>query len=477
MGGAEVCAHAHARGPAIAATRSLSSPVSRIPAGPTTTCAASSATACRSFGSTTSFRHIRTFADTYANAAIGRSPIGSSTSSNRTSRTSITSRVSTSIVHSLAERRHPAIHDAPRLLAPLSPWSTAGSGRPSATAPGANARPVAAAASARLVTRNDQLHGRARSRSRRPSSSTRKAAASRCDRVRQSLHRGNGDEEAKRVAHMRNVCAEVTHFLAPSQHLRERFLQFGVAPDRITVARNGCEHALFAPARRENTPPRSSPDWFSWQPDDVKAPHLILKRSAAFHPVRCPLIFSVRLPHTTVTTATAGGLSRSRENRGLAFTARSPTRPSQTRSTQSTCSLCRRSGPRTALSSSRKRFSQAFRSSPRGLAASRRPSNMNGTGCSFEPGTRTTSPERFCGCFASPLLDRLRQGIPPIRTIEEDVGSARRLPAAPKGGPRSAPGCRGAELSNAGRHAPHGHIASGFAARHRRPHRCRQRSQ
>jgi GT2 family glycosyltransferase/glycosyltransferase involved in cell wall biosynthesis len=47
------------------------------------------------------------------------------------------------------------------------------------------------------------------------------------------------DQERCRIAHMREVCAEILHFLAPSRDIRERFVRFGVAPERITVSGNG----------------------------------------------------------------------------------------------------------------------------------------------------------------------------------------------------------------------------------------------
>jgi GT2 family glycosyltransferase/glycosyltransferase involved in cell wall biosynthesis len=52
-------------------------------------------------------------------------------------------------------------------------------------------------------------------------------------------------EERRRLAHMRGVCADVTHFLAPSRHMRDRFVQFGIAPERITVAPYGFDHSRF----------------------------------------------------------------------------------------------------------------------------------------------------------------------------------------------------------------------------------------
>ena len=46
-------------------------------------------------------------------------------------------------------------------------------------------------------------------------------------------------QERRRLAHMREVCAEVTHFLAPSRYMRDRFVEFGIPPERITLAANG----------------------------------------------------------------------------------------------------------------------------------------------------------------------------------------------------------------------------------------------
>jgi GT2 family glycosyltransferase/glycosyltransferase involved in cell wall biosynthesis len=53
------------------------------------------------------------------------------------------------------------------------------------------------------------------------------------------------DRERNRTTHMRAVCGEVTHFIAPSRYIRDRFVAFGVAPDRITVADYGFERGLF----------------------------------------------------------------------------------------------------------------------------------------------------------------------------------------------------------------------------------------
>jgi GT2 family glycosyltransferase/glycosyltransferase involved in cell wall biosynthesis len=51
------------------------------------------------------------------------------------------------------------------------------------------------------------------------------------------------DEAMRRCRHMRALTADVDHFLAPSRHLLERFVRFGISRDRITVAEYGVEGA------------------------------------------------------------------------------------------------------------------------------------------------------------------------------------------------------------------------------------------
>jgi len=50
----------------------------------------------------------------------------------------------------------------------------------------------------------------------------------------------DGNNEAqRRLDHMREICAKVSHFLAPSQDIRRRFMAFGISPDKISVSRLG----------------------------------------------------------------------------------------------------------------------------------------------------------------------------------------------------------------------------------------------
>jgi GT2 family glycosyltransferase len=49
---------------------------------------------------------------------------------------------------------------------------------------------------------------------------------------------------------MHGVCDDISHFIAPSRSIRDRFVAFGIAPDRITVADYGFEPFAFGESRR-----------------------------------------------------------------------------------------------------------------------------------------------------------------------------------------------------------------------------------
>jgi GT2 family glycosyltransferase/glycosyltransferase involved in cell wall biosynthesis len=53
------------------------------------------------------------------------------------------------------------------------------------------------------------------------------------------------DQARRRLEHMRDVCADITHFVAPSRCMADRFVRFGVKPERITVAPYGFDRAPF----------------------------------------------------------------------------------------------------------------------------------------------------------------------------------------------------------------------------------------
>lgn len=52
-------------------------------------------------------------------------------------------------------------------------------------------------------------------------------------------------ESAARLVHMREVSTHVTRFLAPSRTLRERFLEFGIPEDRLTLQEQGIDQRGF----------------------------------------------------------------------------------------------------------------------------------------------------------------------------------------------------------------------------------------
>ena len=54
----------------------------------------------------------------------------------------------------------------------------------------------------------------------------------------------------RRTLHMRHVCADITHFIAPCRYMRDRFAAFGIERERMTVADYGFDSEPFASARR-----------------------------------------------------------------------------------------------------------------------------------------------------------------------------------------------------------------------------------
>ena len=53
------------------------------------------------------------------------------------------------------------------------------------------------------------------------------------------------DEAGARFSHMQKVAGDVTCFLAPSRAIRDRFLRFGIAPERVVLAPYGFDHRRF----------------------------------------------------------------------------------------------------------------------------------------------------------------------------------------------------------------------------------------
>ena len=105
------------------------------------------------------------------------------------------------------------------------------------------------------------------------------------------------EQERRRVEHMRDVCAQVTQFIAPSRAMRDQFVAFGVPPDRIVVRPYGFERmAPGAVDRRPLGSPSSDRLRLGFLGSVMvsKAPHALLEAVG-------------RLPRGSVTVDVFGG--------------------------------------------------------------------------------------------------------------------------------------------------------------------------
>ena len=80
--------------------------------------------------------------------------------------------------------------------------------------------------------------------------------------------RGNDDEARARYHHMRDLCAAIDRFVAPSTSIRDRFVAFGVPAGKIDVIRygiprlSGCADRACVDSAFE--------DWLPWQRDGLE---------------------------------------------------------------------------------------------------------------------------------------------------------------------------------------------------------------
>src|SRR5205807_5874912 len=80
----------------------------------------------------------------------------------------------------------------------------------------------------------------------------------------------------QRTSHMKDVCAGITHFIAPCRYMRDRFVAFGIPRERVTVADYGFDHAPFQSLKRT---PVEGPLRVGFLGSLMisKAPHLLLE--------------------------------------------------------------------------------------------------------------------------------------------------------------------------------------------------------
>lgn len=89
-------------------------------------------------------------------------------------------------------------------------------------------------------------------------------------------HRVAVDQAALRAAHMRAVCSAITQFVAPSQSIRDRFVRFGVPAERIALSGYGVDHSAFAHVAAVPRRSRALRVGFLGSLMISKAPHLLL---------------------------------------------------------------------------------------------------------------------------------------------------------------------------------------------------------
>jgi GT2 family glycosyltransferase/glycosyltransferase involved in cell wall biosynthesis len=199
------------------------------------------------------FRHTRCFEDTYCNETIGRiaDRVIDDFAPDAAHIHHLTC-LSTTIVQSLADRGIPrfvTLHDywlmchrGQRLDVNYRVCAGPGAhgcGACVGAAGGAGAMAFAGAGVIRFVERRlpadaARHFGRAARRIGSLVSSRREAA----------------DHERRRCEHMRAICGEVTHFFAPSRCMRDAFVAFGVSPERITIAPYGFDREALGHVAR-----------------------------------------------------------------------------------------------------------------------------------------------------------------------------------------------------------------------------------
>ena len=80
----------------------------------------------------------------------------------------------------------------------------------------------------------------------------------------------------RRLEHMQAVCRHVDRVLAPSRSIRDRFISFGIAPERIELSPYGIDHAPFGP-RPAALSPSALRVGFLGTLMASKAPHVLLE--------------------------------------------------------------------------------------------------------------------------------------------------------------------------------------------------------
>jgi len=217
---------------------------------------------------------------------------------------------------------------------------------------------------------------------------------------------------------MQEMTRAVTHFLAPSKTLRDRFLRFGIDPDRITYHEQGINLSGFKDLERSSA--QELRIGFIGSLMISKPPHLVLEAFA-------------RLPRHSASLMVLGAhASYNGDNGYRARTASILQQPgwpgsvSHERVPQILASLEVVVVPSMWLENARFIIRESFAAGVPVVA-----SNLGGmaellthekNGLLFEPGSVADLERTLRRLLEEPsLLDRLRAGIPRVETIEEDA--------------------------------------------------------
>ena len=241
-------------------------------------------------------------------------------------------------------------------------------------------------------------------------------------------------EAARRLGHMRQVASHVTHFLAPSHHFRNRFIEFGIAPDRITHAPYGFDHRPFRSVTR-NVPRNVSRTGskhlrlgFLGSLMVSKAPHLLLEAFRRLEPDTATVeLFGAHVDYHGDDSYRAI-LSPLIDQEGVRLHGPVP----HDRIPETLASLDALVVPSVWPENSPLVIHEAFLAGLPVVA-----SRIGGipelvsdgvNGLLFRPGDANDLGEALARLVKEPeLLPTLRRGVPSVRTIDDDIATTRRL--------------------------------------------------
>ena len=255
-------------------------------------------------------------------------------------------------------------------------------------------------------------------------------------------------EAARRLDHMRQVASHVTHFLTPSRYVRKRFIEFGIAPERITHAPIGVDHRPF-----RHTPHTGSSQLrlgFLGNLMVSKGPHLLLEAFRQLEPGTATVdLFGAHVDYHG-DDSYRHTLAPLLEQRGVRL--HEPVPHDQVPETLGSLdalvvpSVWPENSPLVVL--------EAFLAGLPVVAA--RIGGIpelvsDGTnGLLFHPGDADDLARVLARLVNEPeLLPTLRRGIPSVRTIDDDIGATRRLYEAQLA-TATMPGSRGAPVESRG---------------------------